>query len=409
MADSLNTDDYKLDYTGGKAGMEDYGKQLSEPLNPVINQDDKSELESFYYFNAGLLQFFRGIDNQITTVLNAPVVHPIIVEQIQTQVQTQLPALNKLKFTISMFNPGSLSEKYKALVNQHIAYTQNGMTIGEVEIAAKELSDLLSRNEAAVAKEQEDLKRQQEEEQIRIAREEEQKRIASEEAKRKAWIIEMVAVEGGTFIMGATPEQGSDCYDNEKPVHRVTLNNFHIGKYPVTQAQLQAVMGENPSSFKGDNLPVETVSWDDVQVFISRLNAATGKNYRLPTEAEWEYAARGGNRSKGYKYSGSNNCNDAAWYYGNSGNTTHPVGTKSPNELGIYDMSGNVFEWCQDWYGEYNSSAQANPKGPSSGSYRVLRGGGWSGGARDCRVSDRYCYSPGNRDNDSGFRLASVP
>ena len=217
--------------------------------------------------------------------------------------------------------------------------------------------------------------------------------------------IEMVWVSGGTFTMGATSEQGSDADDREKPAHSVTLSGYYIGKYEVTQAQWKAVMGNNPSSFKGDNLPVENVSWNDVQEFIRKLNQLTGKSYRLPTEAEWEYAARGGNNSRGYKYSGSNNIGSVAWNYENCGSTTHPVGSKSPNELGIYDMSGNVWEWCQDWYGDYNSSSQRNPKGPASGSYRVGRGGGWNSFARDCRVSFRDCDSPGYGANDLGFRL----
>ncbi|GHU57772.1 hypothetical protein FACS189411_12060 [Bacteroidia bacterium] len=217
--------------------------------------------------------------------------------------------------------------------------------------------------------------------------------------------IEMVYVQGGTFSMGCSGEQGSDCYDDEKPLHSVTVSSFNIGKYEVTQAQWKQIMGSNPSYFKGDNLPVESVSWADVQEFISKLNAATGKRYRLPTEAEWEYAARGGNRSQGYKYSGSNNLNNVAWYGGNSSSKTHPVGAKSPNELGVYDMSGNVWEWCSDWYGNYNSSSQTNPTGPSTGSRRVLRGGGWDYGAEYCRVSDRGSNAPGNRYDDFGFRL----
>ena len=152
--------------------------------------------------------------------------------------------------------------------------------------------------------------------------------------------IAMVYVSGGTFTMGATSEQGSDAYDWEKPAHSVTLSGYYIGKYEVTQELWKAVMGSNPSRFKGDNLPVEQVSWDDVQEFLRKLNAMTGKRYRLPTEAEWEFAARGGNSSRGYKYSGSNSLGSVAWYYDNSGSRTHAVGTKSPNELGIYDMSG---------------------------------------------------------------------
>ena len=218
--------------------------------------------------------------------------------------------------------------------------------------------------------------------------------------------IAMVYVSGGTFTMGATSEQGSDANDWEKPAHSVTLSGYYIGKYEVTQELWKAVMGSNPSDFKGDNLPVENVSWDDVQEFLRKLNAMTGKNYRLPTEAEWEFAARGGNSSRGYKYSGSNSLGSVAWYYDNSGSRTHAVGTKSPNELGIYDMSGNVWEWCQDWKGGYSSSSQRNPKGPNSGSLRVYRGGSWCYDARRCRVSIRDGNSPGLSIYYLGFRLA---
>ena len=217
--------------------------------------------------------------------------------------------------------------------------------------------------------------------------------------------IEMVKVEAGSFNMGATPEMKSP-YEVEKPVHRVTLtNNYYIGKYEVTQALWQAVMGSNPSHFKGDALPVEQVSWKDCQKFITKLNRLTGKNFRLPTEAEWEYAARGGNKSRGYRYSGSNTIDDVAWYENDALSQTHPVGTKQPNELEIYDMTGNVMEWCQDWYGSYSSSPQVNPTGAASGSYRVVRGGGWSDSARDCRTSDRDFISPGGRSSDLGLRL----
>jgi len=228
--------------------------------------------------------------------------------------------------------------------------------------------------------------------------------------KPKAPEIEMVFVKGGTFTMGCTAEQGSDCDYDEKPAHSVTVGNFQIGKYEVTQALWEAVMGDNPSNFDGDgNLPVEQVSWNDVQEFIQKLNAKTGKNYRLPTEAEWEYAARGGNKSKGYKYSGSSNIDDVAWYGGNGGSKTHPAGTKQANELGIYDMTGNVWEWVSDWYGDYSSGAQNNPKGPNTGFHRVYRGGSWPGAARFCRVSLRGGNDPAYRDDHLGFRLAFVP
>ena len=217
--------------------------------------------------------------------------------------------------------------------------------------------------------------------------------------------IEMVKVEAGSFNMGATPEMKSP-YKDEKPVHRVTMtNDYYIGKYEVTQALWQAVMGSNPSYFKGDDLPVEQVSWNDCQDFISKLNAMTGKRFRLPSEAEWEYAARGGKKSRGYQYSGSNTLGDVAWYEGNSGSKPHAVGTKQPNELGIYDMTGNVYEWCQDWYGSYSSSPQTNPIGAVSGSSRVDRGGSWFFTAKHCRSSYRFNLTPGYRLNFLGLRL----
>ena len=213
--------------------------------------------------------------------------------------------------------------------------------------------------------------------------------------------IDMVRVEAGTFTMGATAEIENPLRD-EKPAHQVTLtNDYYIGKYEVTQALWQAVMGNNPSKLKGDNLPVEQVSWDDCQDFLSKLNRITGKTFRLPTEAEWEYAARGGNKSRGYQYSGSSNLSDVAWY----GVMSHAVGTKQANELGIYDMSGNVWEWCQDRYGEYNSSSQVNPTGANSGSDRVCRGGSWGCSDVLCRSSCRSYYEPDYRDDVFGLRL----
>ena len=221
--------------------------------------------------------------------------------------------------------------------------------------------------------------------------------------------FDMIAVKGGTFTMGCTNEQGGDCFDDERPIHSVTLSDYYIGKFEVTQELWQAVMGSNPSGFKGNNLPVEQVSWNDVQEFIKKLNLMTGQNFRLPTEAEWEYAARGGNKSNSYKYSGSNTIGNVAWYWDNSNSETHQVGTKSPNELGIYDMSGNVWEWCQDWYGDYSSGSQTNPIGSSSGSFRVLRGGSWNNRARLCRVSLRNYYFPDRGSYYFGFRLVLVP
>ena len=217
--------------------------------------------------------------------------------------------------------------------------------------------------------------------------------------------IDMVKVEAGTFTMGATPEMENP-RDDEMPTHQVTLtNDYYIGKYEVTQALWQAVMGYNSSEFMGDNLPVENVSWEESQEFISKLNRITGKKFRLPTEAEWEYAARGGNKSRDYQYSGSNNLSDVAWYTQNSDSKTHAVGTKQGNELGIYDMSGNVWEWCQDWKGTYSSSSQVNPTGANSGSFRVIRGGNYGGTAGSCRLSCRLNFTPDSRFYGLGLRL----
>lgn len=216
----------------------------------------------------------------------------------------------------------------------------------------------------------------------------------------------MVEVGGGTFTVGATSEQGSDAWDEEKPAHEVTLSGYYIGQTEVTQALWEAVMGSNPSYRRGDNLPVERVSWDDCHVFIQKLNQLTGKQFRLPTEAEWEYAARGGRKSRGYKYAGGNNIGSVAWYDDNSGYKTHPVATKQANELGIYDMSGNVSEWCSDWYGDYQLSSRSNPQGPSSGFGRVSRGGSYHNDAWRCRVSYRNGDLLGIRVNILGLRLS---
>ena len=228
--------------------------------------------------------------------------------------------------------------------------------------------------------------------------------------------MEVVYVTGGEFEMGATEEQGDDVdEDREKPVRTIRLDSYYIGKYEVTQAQWQAVMGQNRYGWdyeygKGDDYPVYYVSWNDAQEFCKRLSEATGKKYVLPTEAQWEYAARGGNKSQHYKYSGSDDIDEVAWYGGGEFSTAHPVGTKKANELGIYDMSGNVEEWCSDWYGKYDEMDTDNPQGPAEGyaSQRVYRGGNWWSGTYSCRVS----YRDGSADGVSssrGFRVVYLP
>jgi formylglycine-generating enzyme required for sulfatase activity len=243
--------------------------------------------------------------------------------------------------------------------------------------------------------------------------------------------FDMVFVESGSFTMGCVV--GRDDWEGECPAgetlsHQVVLSGYYIGKYPVTQAQWRVVTGSNPSHFGDKDLyPVEMVSWDDVQQFIKALNVLTGREFRLPSEAEWEFAARGGIHSKGFKYSGDNDFGKVGWFHDNSGdkpldgkqwdfnklvannNRTRPVGGKLPNELGIHDMSGNVWEWVNDWFGGYSEGLQTNPTGPSLGSYRVVRGGGWDFVARICRVSNRGYSSPDNRHYSLGFRLAVSP
>ncbi len=215
--------------------------------------------------------------------------------------------------------------------------------------------------------------------------------------------MEFVLVPGGCFQMGVTFGDG---YSDEKPVHEVCVDSFYMGKYEVTQGQYQVVTGNNPSNFKkGDNYPVENVSWNDTQSFIRSLNGKGGSKYRLPTEAEWEFAARSGGRSE--KYAGGNDIDAVAWYTSNSGSSTHPVGQKQPNGLGLYDMSGNVWEWCGDWYDGscYGSSPRNNPEGPSSGSGRVGRGGGWDDNPGVVRAARRNGYTPGYASINLGFRL----
>lgn len=221
--------------------------------------------------------------------------------------------------------------------------------------------------------------------------------------------MEFVWVPGGCYQMGCGDWTDS-CDDNEKPEHEVCLDGFWMGKYEVTQGQWKKIMIENPSYFNlGDNFPAESVSWDDIQAFITDLNSQGSSTFRLPTEAEWEYAARSGGQEE--KYAGGDDLGSLGWYWDNSGSRTHEVGTKAPNGLGIYDMSGNVWEWVSDWYKSdyYAESPTYNPQGPDTGSYRVFRGGSWLSPAWGCRAANRVNDTPGYRSYGIGFRLALSP
>lgn len=217
--------------------------------------------------------------------------------------------------------------------------------------------------------------------------------------------IDMVLVEGGTFIMGCNEDETDHAY--ESPKHEVTLHDYKIGKYEVTQSLWEAVMGYNPSVFKGANLPIENVSWNEVQQFIKKLNKLSGKRYRLPTEAEWEFAARGGNKSKGFLYIGGDEIDTTAWCFGNSDKSTHAVGSLGSNELGIFDMAGNVSEWTQDWFGHYSEKPQTNPQGVKSSDIgKIFRGGSCANLLKYNKPACRFVSNPNFKSYTIGFRLA---
>jgi len=321
------------------------------------------------------------------------------------------------------------AEEEAAKKNEEAVAAEKAASIAEAAIkiaeeAAKkrakeeELAKLTPEERAA----REEAERKAAEEAARIAAEAEEAKLAAiadsiakvqaEEARKIAELNpEMIFVKGsGLTTLGCTKEQGADCNDDERPHQNVTLNDFYISKTPITQQQWERVMGNNPSRFKncGRNCPVESISWIEVQEFIKKLNSMTGKKYRLLTEAEWEYAARGGGSTKNHKYSGGDNLNQIAWYGANSKQKTQPVCTKKPNELGLCDMTGNVWEWVQDWRGSYPPAGglKQDPKGPPSGTNRVFRGCSWQDNALYCRVSRRNGAVPEARNSSVGFRLA---
>jgi sulfatase modifying factor 1 len=217
----------------------------------------------------------------------------------------------------------------------------------------------------------------------------------------------MISIYGGVFIMGCTSDQGSECTHDEFPIHKVQLSGFKLLKTEVTQGMWQSVMGNNPSYNKrSTQFPVENVSYTEIEKFIDVLNAMSSHQYRLPTEAEWEFAARGGNKSKSTLFSGSSDAHSVSWNIGNSSNTSHIAGYKNANELGLFDMSGNVWEWCSDWYGEYRSVEESDPRGALDGTDKVIRGGSYSGSIWFCRNAIRIRYAPSYKSHFIGFRLA---
>lgn len=413
-----------------KDDSEDTELEDEESEDPEVTDDvDPSEVKTVVPRNRRL---FYGVAGGL---LAAVTVALCILWGISSSEKRELAESDQTQYLSLISSADSLSRNESSLPEAMAMY--DSAAVYEAQYAGTRFSDLFDADAlsassrvqaqidsiAIVRKQTEEILRQQRAtaEWLRIEREQlererieqerlEQERKEREEAERKRretgysnGILKvngieypMIYVSGGSFMMGS---------DVEKPGHRVTLSSYHIGKYEVTQDLWEAVMGTNPSFYKGTRRPVEWVSYLDCLDFIGKLNELTGQNFRLPTEAEWEFAARGGNSSRGYKYSGSDDLDAVAWYADNSGSSHHNVGTKSPNELGIYDMSGNVWEWCRDWYASYGSSPQTNPKGPSSGSDRVFRGGSWYHDANDSRVSYRYYYSPDIHFYDLGLRL----
>ena len=392
--------------------------------------EDYSKAESIYNWliDVGYQPFFAPITLKISSTPGEPVVFGDEIDDALEQADSMIVFTSKAEYV----KTGYVKDEWRTFVEEQRAGRKSGFLLTILD--GVKVDDLPIRLRSVQSFNLLDYKEgvlrflgkaifQNETKRVAVERQSENNRIYIEEVKQYTEVaankerknlvftvngvsFKMIYVRGGTFMMGATPEQGKDAEDNENPVHQVTLSDYFIGETQVTQSLWKAVMGTNPSYFKGDDLPVEEVSWNDCQIFIQKLNALTGKTFHLPTEAEWEYAARGGDKCQNFKYAGGNTIGDVAWYKDNCDDKAHSVKGKRPNELGLYDMSGNVWEWCEDRYDNYNVSNQNDPKGPLFGLDHLLRGGSRNDRARNCRVSKRFLRPGGHPDRYIGMRLA---
>lgn len=416
--------------TGQKSAMEDYFKEYLAALNNL--GDVRNSMDDRSLFRTDILEafFMSGQESMVynhlrptgTTVVSAKEYLDIIITDFPEGIRFHIDSLELIDF--------QMGEKYsEATVNMVFGVMPNGekettiplsfifhitgMSPDRVSGRIKSINPISEPEEEPVlpaldleAITSAAVPNKPEQEAATLSEEPPDTIVVNPELPIAIQELEknMVFVEGGRFEMGCTAEQGRDCKRAEKPVHMAEVESFYIGRFEVTQAQWAAVTGNNPSRNKTcETCPVERVSWDDVNVYIKKLNQLTGKKYRLPTEAEWEYAARGGNRSQRYKYAGGNDPKQLAWYYKNSGRSTSPVGLQLPNEIGLYDMSGNVWEWCWDWFDEYSSSSKAARSG--SDAKKIVRGGYWYSQADELRCANRDSIPPKNGDSHTGFRL----
>jgi len=401
------------DILKASAGAENLKQQATEQQNEI------EKIQAAYLIHQGLISFFAGIEKQFKSLMQTGNINAKTADAFLMLFEQHIKDLSGLKFQIGR----TKSSGYAELENM-VRYCREEMTLYEVQHCLKELDIVQQEGQQRLAdeaerKKQEELKRQEKE---RKQQEEERKRqeeliIQEEERKKKGIYTNSLGmtfrlIPSGTFMMGS-PEDEDGRIGNEV-LHRVTISKpFYMQTTQVTQKQWQAIMGNNPSNFGscGEGCPIEQVPWNHVQQFIERLNKSEGKNkYRLPTEAEWEYACRAGSATAYCFGNDESRLKEYAWYEGNSGDKTHPVGLLKPNAWGLYDMHGNVWEWCKDWYAEnYPSGSVTDPIGPSTGSDRVFRGGGWVSDAGECRAASRYGDSPNFGITSRGFRLVLSP